>query len=164
MNPVDTFLDAIEPVGPNYLGDLRVVDTLVRGFIKAVLDAENPENAIAAADSIVSIFLGADRNFVVVRGWNTKEGLGLYVADHYSKVSRELPFEEILRILFYSGVKRILIIANFGSKNGREAMKEQINEFIEEYVALLTHTWGIRFPEDRSLFGGLSSSQLPQPE
>lgn len=142
------FAGALNAPASGYLGDISVVDTLVRGYVAALANAETPEAMVAEADRMALIFSGADPAFTPIKGWNSRDELGLYIAKNYGKVDPNAPLLEILKSLFLDGALRFLEAAKAHEKHGPEASEFQIDALVEELVAVLTATWEITYPPE----------------
>ena len=142
------FASAIQPKAGTYLGDVAVVDGLVRAFIMALSEAETGEQMVAEADRMALLFAGENPDFSPIPGWNTRDQLGLYIAKHYGKADPNKPLIEILKTLFLDGVIRFIDAVKAQAAMGDEAGQFRIDVLVEELVAVLTGTWEITYPPE----------------
>lgn len=139
---------AVMPKEGSYLGDVSVVDMLVRDFIGSLGEAETPEAMVAQADRMALIFSGSEPAYSPIPGWNTRDQLGLYIVKHYGKANPNASLMEILKVMFLDAAQRFLEAVKIEGSQGPEAMEFQIDALIEELVAVLTSTWEITFPPE----------------
>lgn len=142
------FATAVQPKAGSYLGDIAVVDSVVRAFIGALAEAETAEQMVAEADRMALIFAGQNPEFSPIPDWNTRDQLGLYIARHYGKVDPNGSLIEILKSLFLDGVIRFIDAVKAQAQLGDEAGQFRIDILIEELVAVLTATWEITYPPE----------------
>jgi hypothetical protein len=139
--------EALTAATDAYLGDLGVVETLVRSYIAEVTEAESPDAIVRKADAMALIFAGVG-DYKPVPEWNVRSQLGLYVASRYGKVDPNASLVEILKSLFLDAAQRTLEAVTAVHTKGEEAGRFLIDSLIEELVAVLTGTWEIVFPPD----------------
>jgi hypothetical protein len=148
MSDIESIAKALAPTGPNYLGDVGVVDVLIRNFLLAVSEVDTYEAALVEGDKLALIFSGMGGDYTPIPDWHTRDELGLYIAKHYGKLDPNGTITEILRGLFYDAILRFYSAIKAGHESGDDAMKFQVDALIEELVALLTGTWEITFPQE----------------
>lgn len=134
----------------NYLGDLAVVDILVRGYIGDVAEAmsRGDEDAVMRlATDMVEIFAGMRDDYAPIPDWHTSNRLGSHVAEHWNLEPGQA-LTTTLRAMFLLLAQRVAdaIKAKAGVIDGDAGF--MIDTAVEEATAALMGTWDIVFPAE----------------
>lgn len=139
-----------------YLGNMEIVDMLVREYIGDVSNVPATGDAAAEwigerAEHFAMIFAGQNEAYEVVPGWNTYAELGMYAAKHL-QIDPDQSFIEILRTAFMDIARRFFDISQrLVDEKIDEAQSEfEIDAMVEETVAALMGTWEVTYPPEES--------------
>lgn len=137
--------------GRPYLGDVAVVDGIVRSFLSDVADkAEkgDSDGIVAALDDMANIFGGQNPAYAGIDGWHTVTELGQYAAMHLG-IDGEQSLHDILRSAFGMAAQRMLeAIQRLATDGDEESGQFEVDVIAEETMAAMTGTWEICYPEN----------------
>ncbi len=129
----------------NYLGDVSVVDAIVRMFIWSCLNRRKlvTVNEDASAQDLqdclrtASIFLGQDPNYTPMKGWNEPGHIDTFIAERLN-VSGETP-QEVVAGLFTKLLCDIYDLVNYSVQPDTlpEQWTFQVDGIVETYVWIL---------------------------
>lgn len=130
-----------------YLGNAKVVEDLVRGFVANCVEATGPETIYADCDRLALIFSGNEPGFTPIPEWNTREALGMKCCERHD-LDPNQSFVDILRATFatYAVDARDILIEH--AKDPEEDWGWKIDGIIEHCTSLMIGTIDTLYPQD----------------
>lgn len=156
LNPEKPTVVAREERDDNYLGDLHVVDGLVRCFISDMMDrhaSDRPKIEKIAADKraiveLAAVLSGANVDYKPIPSWHQASGLGITFAQHL-KIDPNQSYLEICQ-----GAVGLLTLELYEIEKGAAAgVPDQqwqfwLDALIEKFVSLCMGTIEATHPPD----------------
>lgn len=124
---------------PGYLGNIKVVDTLVRQFLMDMLEETDSAGAARVVTRYAGIFAGATPEHPPIDGWNnSSRGLGADLRRYLSVDDNQNIVDMLRSALYMLALKcRQIIRAAHGDKSETAARTKPV---IEQFVNVLLGT------------------------
>lgn len=129
-----------------YLGNLDVVDGIVRQFVNDVLQAKSAPEILPIVDKMALIFAGMDDAYAVIPNWASRNELGAIICRRYG-VDPDQNMVDIIRTMLFKFVSELHTVVRASVNKPEDEWQWQIDAGIEYVTAILTGVADTTHPE-----------------
>ncbi len=134
----------------SYLGNAKVVEGIVRGFVGRVAHAKSAQEIETACVQCAEIFAGLDDRFTPIDGWDTRHGLGQVFAERLG-CDFSQSTTEILKTGFGVMSRYVLNIIKEHGEGPDDVWQHKIDTLVDYAVAILMGTIDTVYPKGSPL-------------